>query len=67
VTGNDALHPGAGEDLRRALEWLVEQPQRDARTIEEASQRFNLSPLDEAFLLEHFRRERSTAGSRDRR
>ena len=42
-------------DLRRAIAWLIEQPQRDARTIEEASRRFDLSPLDEAFLLEHFR------------
>ena len=44
-----------GDDLRRAIAWLIEQPQRDARAIEEASRRFNLSPLDEAFLLEHFR------------
>ena len=47
------MSPG-DEDLRRAIAWLLEQPQRDARTIEEASRRFNLSPLDEAFLLEHF-------------
>jgi hypothetical protein len=50
----DATSPG-GEDLRRAVAWLIEQPQRDVRTIAEASRRFNLSPLDEAFLLEHFR------------
>ena len=50
----DSMSPGGG-DLRRAIAWLIEQPQRDARAIEEASRRFNLSPLDEAFLLEHFR------------
>jgi hypothetical protein len=50
----DATSSG-GEDLRRAIAWLIEQPQRDVRTIAEASRRFNLSPLDEAFLLEHFR------------
>jgi hypothetical protein len=50
----DSMSPG-DEDLRRAIAWLLEQPQRDARAIEEASRRFNLSPLDEAFLLEHFR------------
>lgn len=43
------------EGLRRAVSWLIEQPVRDARTIEEASRRFNLSPLDEQFLLDHFR------------
>jgi hypothetical protein len=47
--------PLEGADLRRAIGWLTEQPRRDLPTIEEASRRFNLSPLDEAFLLEHFR------------
>ena len=43
------------EGLRRAVEWLIGQPQRDARTIEEAARRFDLSPVDEEFLLRHFR------------
>jgi hypothetical protein len=43
------------EALRRAVAWLVEQPLRDAPTIEEASRRFDLSPIDESFLLNHFR------------
>jgi hypothetical protein len=43
------------EALRRAVAWLIEQPRRDASTIEEASRRFDLSPVDEAFLLDHFR------------
>jgi len=43
------------EGLRRAVAWLLEQPHRDAGTIEEASRRFDLSPLDENFLLNHFR------------
>jgi hypothetical protein len=50
----DSLLP-EGEGLRRALAWLSEQPMRDLQTIEEASRRFNLSPLDEEFLLRHFR------------
>lgn len=45
------------EELRRAVAWLIEQPSRDSRTIEEASRRFDLSPLDEDFLLNHFRDE----------
>jgi hypothetical protein len=44
-----------GEGLRRAVAWLAEQPRRDAATIEEASRRFNLSPLEEDFLLREFR------------
>lgn len=50
----DSLLP-EHEGLRRAVAWLAEQPVRDAATIEEASRRFNLSPLDEEFLLQHFR------------
>ena len=42
------------EALRRAVASLVKQPQRDASTIEEASRRFDLSPVDEDFLLHHF-------------
>jgi hypothetical protein len=43
------------EGLRRAVEWLIGQPARDAQTIEEAARRFDLSPVDEEFLLQHFR------------
>jgi hypothetical protein len=43
------------EGLRRAIEWLLGQPLRDAAAIEEASLRFDLSPVDEEFLLQHFR------------
>jgi hypothetical protein len=43
------------EGLRRAVAWLLEQPSRDPRTIEEAGRRFDLSPLDEDFLLKYFR------------
>lgn len=50
----DSLLP-EHEGLRRAVSWLVEQAVRDLGTIEEASRRFNLSPLDEQFLLDHFR------------
>jgi hypothetical protein len=43
------------EGLRRAVQWLAAQRSRDARTIEEASRRFDLSLADEEFLLQHFR------------
>jgi hypothetical protein len=43
------------EGLRRAVQWLATQTSWDAKTIEEASRRFDLSPIDEEFLLRHFR------------
>jgi hypothetical protein len=50
-----------GEGLRHAVAWLAEQEHRNAAAIEEASRRFNLSPLDEQFLLEHFRETKQDA------
>ena len=44
-----------GESLRRAVRWLGEQPKPDAAAIEEAARRFDLTPLEEQFLLENFR------------
>jgi hypothetical protein len=52
------------EDLRRAVQWLATQTSWDAKTIEEASRRFDLSPIDEEFLLRNFRDARGT-GSTD--
>jgi len=44
-----------GEDLRRAVRWLSEQHQRVTRElIEEAARRFDLSPLEEEFLLREY-------------
>jgi hypothetical protein len=43
-----------GEALRKAVRWLSDQQRRDAATIEEAAVRFDLSPLQEDFLLKHF-------------
>jgi hypothetical protein len=42
------------EGLRRAVWWLATQRSWDAKIIEEASRRFDLSPIDEEFLLRHF-------------
>jgi hypothetical protein len=50
----ESMDPEA-EGLRRAVGWLAEQAIRDAGAVEEASRRFDLSPLDEQFLLDHFR------------
>jgi hypothetical protein len=40
-----------GEALRRAVRWLSEEGRHDAAAIEEAAIRFDLSPLEEDFLL----------------
>jgi len=45
-----------GESLRRALRWLSDRRQEDpraprAKLISDASERFDLSPVEEEFLL----------------
>lgn len=47
-----------GEALRRALRWLSDERRHDAQAIEEAARRFDLTPLDEEFLLRHACSER---------
>ena len=51
--------PPAGKALRDALRWLSDCGRHDARAIEEACRRFDLSPLDEEFLLAEARRIRT--------
>lgn len=43
-----------GENLRRAIQWISEQQKHDAKTIEAASVQFDLTPVEEAFLIRHF-------------
>ena len=50
----DGIQP-RGERLRRAVRWLSEEGRHDAAAIEEASSRFDLTPLEEDFLWSHFR------------
>lgn len=45
-----------GEGLRRAVRWLSEERGWSAAAIQEAAARFDLSPLDEQFLLDRFRK-----------
>lgn len=42
------------ENLRRAIRWLSEHGNVDLQVIEEASLRFDLSPVDASFLFRHF-------------
>ncbi len=46
------------DHLRRAVAWLAEQGAWSPELIEQACQRFDLSPLDEEFLLRESRRSR---------
>ena len=46
-----------GENLRRAIRWLGERGRHDLAAISEAAERFDLSPLEEQFLIDHFREE----------
>jgi hypothetical protein len=43
-----------GDSFRRAVAWLLEQPDRTLATIEAASQRFDLTPLESAVLFRYF-------------
>lgn len=42
------------ERLRQAVQWLSDTGNHSARGVEEASRQFDLSPLDEDFLLRYF-------------
>lgn len=48
--------PPPGDRLRSALRWLSARGRHDTAAIEEACQRYDLSPLEEQFLLSEARR-----------
>ena len=43
-----------GEALRNAVRWISRMHGYDLRTIEEACQRYDLSPSEEEFMMRHF-------------
>jgi hypothetical protein len=52
-----------GESLRRAMRWLDERAREDPgadklRLVSEAGTRFDLTPLDEEFLVRNWSRPR---------
>lgn len=56
--GSGGLQP-QGEALRSALRWLDERVQEDprldrAKLVSEASTRYDLTPLEEDFLLQNW-------------
>ena len=44
-----------GEALRRAVAWLAEQGTWNLDLVEQACQRFDLSPAEEEFLIRELR------------
>ena len=50
---NNPLLPDK-EDLRKAVKWISQQGEFNLKAVEEASIRFDLSPTDEDFLINHF-------------
>jgi hypothetical protein len=50
------------EHLRRAVAWLAAQGPWTRDLIDEACLRFDLSPVDEEFLLREWRRSRGPDG-----
>lgn len=51
--------------LREAVRWLDRQTGDGPAVVDEACQRFDLSPADEAFLQRMWRERRQPPGSRD--
>jgi len=53
-----------GEDLRKAVKWISDERRYGAdktfiKLIEEAGLKFNLSPLDQEYLINFFRKSDS--------
>jgi len=53
-----------GEALRRAFQWLADRGDCTLKTVEQASLLFDLTPLDEEFLLRQFVHHRGAASDR---
>jgi len=43
-----------GEALRSAIRWISKMHQYDLQSIEEACQRYDLSPSEEEFMMRNF-------------
>lgn len=53
MTGAKSIFP-KGESLRNAVRWISRAHRYDLTAIEEACQRYDLSPSEEQFMLRHF-------------
>ncbi|MDT8376880.1 MAG: hypothetical protein RQ867_09150 [Mariprofundaceae bacterium] len=53
MSGTKSLFP-EGEALRQAVRWIAEMHAYDLATIEEACQRYDLTPAEEEFMIRRF-------------
>ncbi|MBF0187096.1 MAG: hypothetical protein HQL50_04140 [Magnetococcales bacterium] len=54
-----------GESFRRALKWLGSRASRTDADLDEAGRRFNLTPLEQEFLIRQFKQfDKETAPDR---
>jgi len=53
TSDSDPVWP-RGEALRCAVRWIGETGDHSPHAVEEAARRFDLSPIDEEFLLRYF-------------
>lgn len=53
MSGVKSIFP-KGEAFRNAIRWISRMHEYDLAAIEEASQRFDLTPVEEEFLMRHF-------------
>ena len=60
------FHPHS-DSLRRAIAWLAEQGGWNLLLVEEACQRFDVTPADEEFLLREVRRQAAEDADERRR
>ena len=43
-----------GEAMRKAIKWIAEQGSWNLEAVAESARRFDLSPLEEEFLVQQF-------------
>ncbi len=66
MSGKEHGGPGVtprGYALRQALRWMSDEGRHDPAAVEEACRRFDLSPVEEEFLLTEIRRLRGSGRS----
>ncbi|MFC1542654.1 hypothetical protein ACFL4M_02075 [Pseudomonadota bacterium] len=53
MSGAKSLFP-EGEALRQAVRWISSMHSYDLAAIEEACKRYDLTPIEEEFMMRHF-------------
>ena len=53
MSGVKSIFP-EGEAFRNAVRWISRMHEYDLAAIEEACQRYDLTPVEEEFMMRHF-------------